>query len=138
MGTARKPLQTGVYGALTGDGTLTGLVGARVYDHPQENPTYPYVTIGDDTEQDFSTKSADGGSWTVTLHSWDQDAANRGNADLHDIMAAIDAIFHKGEAGVTVTGFTVVTIMREFSDVSVEGDGLTWHGVQRFRFLLCE
>jgi hypothetical protein len=48
-------------------------------------------------------------------------------------MAAVKTALHK--TALTVTGFTHVSTLWEFSDTSLEDDGV-YHGVQRFRVLL--
>jgi len=40
---ALSPVSTAVYGVLSGDATLSGLVGGRVYDHIRQPATFPYL-----------------------------------------------------------------------------------------------
>ncbi len=121
-------LQQGIYTALTGAAAVTALVGTRIFDHTPQDSDYPYVMIGDTVGGEFDTKSEEGMEQTVMIHVWSQ---YRGQSEIKQIMEAIvDAL---DKAAITVTGHTLVDIRFEFSDTMMEADGLTRHGVQRFR-----
>ena len=49
-------------------------------------------------------------------------------------MARIYALLH--ESNLSVTGASLVNLRFEFSDVIKENDGLTMHGLQRFRAIV--
>ena len=128
------PLQQALYTALTGDAALTALIGASgVFDHVDEGSNLPYVTIGDISQAQFGTKTTEGMDATVTIHTWDD--VHRGLKSTKEIMAAVLGVLH--EASLSITGHSLSVARFEFSDVFVDPDGLTRHGVQRFRFLTC-
>ena len=136
------PMQQAVFDALRGDAVLQGLTGqvpARVFDHvPQDlwrapdasGGFPPYVVIGLSTVREFDSKTENGCDQTLTIHTWSR---YRGFQETKEIMAAIvDAL---DQQGLSVVGHDLVQLRFEFSDTFLEEDGLTRHGVQRFRAL---
>lgn len=127
-------LQQAIYSALTGASAVTALVSTRIYDHIPQDSVLPYLVIGDATTLPADTKTTDGAEHTVTIHAWDD--VHRGSKTIKQIMdAVVGALDH---VTLTVTGFTFVQSNLEFSNTFTDADGLTRHGVQRFRVLLCE
>ena len=136
------PLQQAVFDALSGDATLqslTGQVPARVFDHvPQDlwrTPDAsggfpPYVVIGLSTARAFDSKTEDGCDQTLTIHIWSR---HRGLKETKQIMAAIVEALDR--QALSVSGHDLIQLRFEFSDSFLEEDGLTRHGVQRFRAL---
>ena len=126
------PLQTAVYARLIADPTVQGLLGApaRVFDHvPQASP-FPYVAIGETTAQPFDTKTEVGMEQRLLVHTWSR---YRGQKETKEIMAAIVGALD--QAALSVGGHTLVLLRFEFATTTVDPDGLTRHGVQRFRAL---
>ena len=118
-------LQTAVYNALTGSTPLTNVAG--VYDFVPEGSSFPYVKIGDQTMVDDGTKTKQGSDFTLIIHTFSR---YRGGKEIKEIMSLVYDILH--ESSLTVSG--AMNNMRfEFSDIIKESDGLTTHGVQRFR-----
>ncbi len=133
------PLQQGVDTALRADATLIALLadGADgIYDGVPQDSAFPYVVIGDTTLRPNDTMTEDGAETTITIHTWDSPddaAAAIGFSLTKRIMSAIvDAL---DQASISVTGHTLVLLRFEFSDTFRDPDGLTVHGVQRFRAL---
>ena len=124
------PLQQALYTTLTGDTTLMALIDA-VHDQVPEEAAYPYVSLGDDTAVDWGTKSTQGQEVTITLHGWSR---ARGRREVKQIMARVYTLLH--EQTLTIAGFTNVLTRFEFSDTFRDPDGLTQHGVQRYRMLV--
>ena len=90
----------------------------------------PYVVIGLATVRDFDTKTEDGCDQALLIHTWSR---YRGFKEAKQIMAAVvDALDRQGLA---IAGHALVQLRFEFSDSFLEEDGLTRHGVQRFRVL---
>ncbi len=123
------PLQVGIRAALVADGTLIALVpAASILDHITQDSGFPYISIGETSAGPFDTKTEDGMEQSCTIHTWSR---IRGFDELKPIMGAIvDAL---DEAALTVTGHTLVLMRFEFSDTILDPDGVTRHGVQRFR-----
>ena len=133
------PLQQSVDTALRADATLIALLadGADgIYDGVPQDSVFPYVVIGDDTVRPFDTMTEDGAEVTLTIHTWDSPDADGdpvGAKITKQIMAAIENALD--QASISVTGHTLTLLRHEFSQVLNDPDGLTRHGVQRFRAL---
>ncbi|MFQ6016774.1 MAG: DUF3168 domain-containing protein [Kiloniellaceae bacterium] len=124
------PLQQAVYTALAGDAALLGLIGnpARVFDHAPQDSAFPYVVIGEATSGAFDTKTEDGMEQALTIHTWSR---YRGLKETKQIMAAVlDAL---DQQALTVPGHELILLRFTFGATFLDPDGLTRHGVQRFR-----
>lgn len=127
MSDASWELQKAVYAALDGDATLGALI-TGVFDHVPPDTAFPYVTVGEVTVADASTMGKDGQAHTITVHSWSR---GRGRKEVKDIMAEVYRVLHK--ANLALTGHDLAGMMFEFASTLTDPDGLTYHGVQRFR-----
>lgn len=106
-------------------------VGASVFDHVPESQARPYVEVGDIQTEDWGTKDTDGTEHVAEIHVY---TGERGRKTCRDIMLAIhDALHHQT---LTVEGNQTVLVHFDSSEVERESDGLTYHGVTRFRVLL--
>ncbi len=125
--------QESVYGALTNDAGVQALLGdpARVYDSVPAAAIYPYATLGDVLIREFDTKDQTGFEQTVVLHIWSR---YRGRKELKDIMQAIYDVLHNG--ALTVTGANFVSCAFQQASTTLDNDGLTLHGVMRFRLIV--
>ncbi len=66
---AMQPVQAEVYTLLTGDSTLNGLVGGRIYDEvPPSYDNFPYVQLGTTSEVIDNTFSTTGRVVTQDIH----------------------------------------------------------------------
>ena len=124
-------LQSGIYTVLNSDSTLTNTLGASIFDEVPEESTYPFVSLGEETSVDFNTKDLDGGSITVNIDVWSQ---YKGAKETKQIMDRIHTLLHNGS--VSVSGFNLIRLQFEFSDVMRDPDGVTRHGVMRFRAII--
>ena len=120
-------LQKTIFDALDGDSTLQSLV-TDVFDFVPENTAFPYVKIGEETSVDNGTKTLQGNEHTLVIHTFSR---YRGSKETKEIMSRIYALLH--ESDLTISGASLVNLRFEFSDVIKENDGLTTHGIQRFR-----
>ncbi len=126
------PLQQALHAALTGDAELQAFLGnpARVFDQVPQDSDFPYLVIGEDTTGAFDTKTEDGMEHRLTIHSWSR---YRGLKETKQLMAAVAAALDG--ASLSVSGHDLVLIRQEFGATFLDPDGLTRHGVQRFRAL---
>lgn len=124
-------VQGAILSSLQGATGLTGLLASgatSIFDHVPQSSAYPYVVIGETTARDFDCKSSDGMEQTLTIHTWSR---YRGLKETKQIMAQIVETLDQAALG--VTGHTLVLLRFEFSATFLDPDGLTRHGVQRFR-----
>ena len=120
-------LQQTVFNALDQSSTLQNLV-TDVYDFVPEGTAFPYVKIGEQTMVDNGTKDKKGSDFTIEVHTFSR---YRGSVEIKNIMSVVYDILH--ESSLSVSGASLINMRFEFSDIIKENDGLTTHGVQRFR-----
>ena len=126
------PLQKAIYDILSGDVTLTNTYSAGTFDYVQDDyDSFPYIKIGEETAVDNGTKDLQGNEHTLVIHTFSR---YRGSKEVKQIMSRIYALLH--ESSLTVAGASLVNLRFEFSDIIKENDGLTTHGLQRFRAVI--
>lgn len=123
------PFQKAIYDRLNGHSNLSG----KVFDSVPEDTSYPYVVIGDDTSEEWDTKTKKGAEITATIHVWSQ---ARGRMECKQYMGYVNDQLDNYD--LEVTGHHVVLLYQEFSNVELDPDGETHHGVMRFRALTQE
>lgn len=142
MGSPDNALQTAIYTRLTGYAALTtALGGSYVYDHVPQGQDAPYVVIGEDTLSDWDTKDTDGWECTVTIHAWD--FAKAGRKSVKTLLGHIHDALHQQEANITVTGFNLIQIRREFQqtirETGIEGESdHYYHAIARYRAVITD
>ncbi|MFN3232936.1 MAG: DUF3168 domain-containing protein [Alphaproteobacteria bacterium] len=123
------PLQKAVFSSLTGNVPLMAVV-TGVFDRVPLGTAYPYITIGEATAADWSTKTSTGQNHTLTLHVWSRDA---GRQQAKQILDLIHTALHNQP--LTLDGAALVLLQYAFSETLSDPDGITTHGVIRFRAL---
>lgn len=109
---------------------LNGALGVPVYDKVPQDTPFPYVTIGDDTEIDWSTKDSPGKESTISIHTWSRYA---GRLETKELLGKIEALL--GDRPLTIPGYWNLLLYADFSTTMLDDDGVTYHGVIRFRAL---
>ena len=127
---ASLALQTAIVAALSANPDLTAATGGtpKIYDDVPPATPYPYVTLGQTMERDWSTGTEEGREHTVTLHVWSR---GRGRAQVHAIAAMMRATLH--QAALTLDRFRLINLRHEFSESRREPDGETYRAIVRFR-----
>ena len=121
-------LQKAIFNQLSG--SIVGLDSANilVFDDVPENTSYPYVVIGEETAINNGSKDLDGLEYTLTVHVWSN---YRGRREIKEIMQSVYENLH--DTAISVTGASLVNVRQEFNTTLAENDGITRHGVMRFR-----
>lgn len=120
-------IQQTVYDALAGN------ISAGVYDDvpflPEGEPRadFPYVTIGYDTSRPWDNDSFVGQEVSTSLHVWSRAS---GMKEAKGIMDEIYDIMNRAEF--TAAGYMFVDCLYTYSNVWVENDLRTRHGVINF------
>lgn len=96
-----------------------------------DNTAGLYVTIGSDTHIEWDTDTETGFESTITLHTWDTSGIVRGYSGIKPIMGECYDSLHR--VTISITGYHLVGIDREMSETFIDADGLTPHGVERYR-----
>lgn len=123
---AELDIQKAVFAKL---GTLT----VPVYDAVPDNAKPPYVVIGDDTLAPFDTDGASGFEATISIHTW---STYRGRKEIKEMQGAIYDLLHRAQ--LTFSGYTFLGCDSELSESFIDADGVTRHGIQRFRIFIRE
>jgi hypothetical protein len=107
---------------------LVAALDVPVFDNVPQNSPYPYVVVGDDTAVPWDTDDSLGTEATVTVHAWSQ---YRGRAEAKELLQQIYTALHRQD--IAVENAVTIESIAEFQQTIVESDGLTRHGIIRFR-----
>jgi len=124
-------LQAAIVGKLKNDPGVQAVVGQRVYDEVPNNPTFPYISIGDNQVLPDKANCIDGTEIFWQLDGWARDPTFPMTKQISKaVVAALD------DQAITVTGYAVVVC--EISTVNYlhDPDGITRHVAINFRFLI--
>ena len=130
MSIGQFPLQQAIFSALNVS-AVTSDLSCGVFDDVPQSASYPYIVLGEETAVDFSVKDIQGGDFTVNIHVWSQ---YKGSKETKQIMDKIHDLLHN--INLSVTGFNLINLRFEFSDIMRDPDGITRHGVMRFRAII--
>lgn len=138
MSSVLDPLLIGLIATLNANVALGALVGARVFDTiaPPET-VFPYLVIGDATENAFNAFARKGNRNTLTIHIWHRDTA-AGSQEVSSRV--VNAVYKAVEAAlnlqpVPVTGSTFVLGTLSYVAGILDPDNATYHGVARYEAL---
>lgn len=123
-----------VYSRLTGDATLTTLLGSGgVYDEAPQPIVFPWVQLGEATVTKDAVFERDGRNALLRLHVWSRYA---GSKECSDIMARMGDLLD--EYALTVSGATVESCEVDQTQIMRDTDGITRHGILDLRVRLAE
>lgn len=120
-------LQESIYTALNVS-AITSTLACGVYDEVVEGNSYPFITLGEETALDYSTNNLVGAETTINIHIWSQ---YKGSKETKNIMDKIHDLLH--DVSLSVSGVNLINLRFEYSDIMRDPDGITRHGVMRFR-----
>lgn len=126
-------VQAAVYSRLAVTSALTGLLATgagSVRDHVPEDALFPYIVLGETAGRPHETQAGGGLELEMTLHIYSR---GEGMKELKSIMTEVHTALH--DADFSVTDQTLVLCRLLSSETFLENDGLTRHGVQRFRII---
>jgi hypothetical protein len=121
-------LQKAVYAALAADAAVGALIADRIYDAPPRDATFPYLSFGAASLADWSTGSEDGAEHRFMLSAWSREA---GKSESYRVLEAAKTALHG--TNLALDGHALVNLRFETGAVARDPDGITWHGVMRFR-----
>jgi len=99
-----------------------------VYDHVPQNAPFPYVVVGDSTATAWGAGDLDGEQHALSVHIWSR---YQGRKEMRQIMASIMTALNG--APLSLTGHNLVDIRFVFADEFPDPDGISRHGLVRFR-----
>lgn len=137
-GSSLWSIQKAVWKALTNDAQLMSKV-VGVFDFVPDNNSFPYVEIGEFQTAPFQTFDRYGQEVTMTIHVWGQRIDPRGYQGMkqvEEIMEDVQRILGRSSFYIELWGN--VGCWADFSTTQLQGDGITRHGIMRFRLLVLQ
>lgn len=132
MADSTLSVQAAVVAALKADAGVGAVVGDRIYDRAPGSATFPFVSLGPTLGgTEVETQGGEGWETVVTLDVWSRYAPGRKEAA--DALAAIHAALQNVD--LSLSGFTVVMLRLIDSRLMSDEDGVTTHGVARYRIV---
>ena len=131
MSAASWALQRIIYQTLSNAPELMSRVGgAGIYSSPPSAAEFPFITIGQTVDQDWSTGTEDGNEHSLTLHIWSRaDSA----LEVYEITQILRDLLN--DQALTFDDHYLVHLRHEFSQARIDPDGETLHGIVRYRAL---
>lgn len=131
MSAASWALQRIIYQTLSNAPELMSrLGGAGIYSNPPSAAVFPFITIGQTVDQDWSTGTEDGNEHSLTLHIWSRaDSA----LEVYEITQIVRDLLN--DQVLTFDDHYFVNLRHEFSQARIDPDGETLHGIVRYRAL---
>ena len=103
-----------------------------VYDEAAQDAAYPYVVMGEITAKDWSDKSTPGQEIYSTLHIWSRYAGRKEADEMGGgVLQALT------RAPLSLANFNALGYFESW-DLIVDLDGITRHGILKFRYLIEE
>jgi hypothetical protein len=128
MSDGSAALQTALYTLLTG--ANPAICAGRIYDDVPQEPTYPFVEIGDSQAIGDDVTCSEGKDEFVTLHVWSREPSKKA---VKDIIGQIHALVH--DATLAVAGRASAHAWVRDSRTLNDPDGITRHGVVTIRVI---
>lgn len=121
-------LQRSVYAALK-----SGTYG--VYDQFQQDKPKPFITIGEETLLDISTKVEKITSHLITVHTWSESVSSKEVKEMnHSVKSSLI------DTSLIVDGFVVLMSSLDLNQTLKEQDGnsMIYHGITQIEYRLQE
>ena len=125
-------LQEALYSRLNEDSTLGALV-TGVFDAVPDDTALPIAVIGPSTSTDDATKTLDARDYVFNVDVWSN---YRGMKETKNIVKQVYSLLH--DSALTVAGASMVNLRCEFTTELREDNGVTRHGVMRFRAFITD
>lgn len=117
-----------IHDALSADVSVQALLGspARLYDHPPEDPIFPYLSYGPMRSTDIGGDTTPLITHSLTLHLWSRYS---GRVEILQCLSAVSEVLEGGNFQISDAHIVSVNII--FSDHLRAPDGRTLHGLLR-------
>lgn len=119
-------IQAAVWNALT-----AALAPVPVLDAAGPDQEYPFVTIGEFVAQEFDTLGDEAVDMDMSVHLWSRQP---GMQEVQHLMQAAKDALHR-QSFALPDGIQHVTTIWEYATSLRDADGVTRHGILRFRIL---
>lgn len=109
---------------------LDGNLSDAVYDHVPAHAAFPFIVVGDATASDWGASELDGEEHALSIHIWSR---YHGRMQMKQMMGEIKAALTQPLPA--LAGHVLVDLRFVFADEFPDPDGISRHGVVRFRAL---
>lgn len=106
---------------------------AAVYDHAPQDAAFPYEVVGESNGVEHDTDDSLGWDAELVIHTFSR---FRGFEEVERIQRETDDALNRTEP--VLVDARIVTLHRVSVDGVLDPDGLTRHGIHRFRAILEE
>lgn len=120
--------QRAISGSVTTSPAIYDNVPQGVYG---DDSAFPYIVIGDDTDNAFNTDGSQGSDATIDVHIWSRQMGRAETKEIQDLV--FDSLSRQD---LTITNKNVVNIEQTTALTYLDPDGKTRHGVQSFRVIV--
>lgn len=129
MASRSVELFSALYSTLSTDAPLTALIDiGQVFDYPLTGAQPPYVVIGDETAINDGSDLVDAQEHTITIHVWSE---QQSTLEAKRIIQAVRNALHMQRP--TMSAGRIVNLRNEHQEIMRDPDGVSIHGVMRFR-----
>jgi len=125
---ATLPVRAAIVARLRDDAGVGALVADRVYGRPPQDVVFPYVSLGPVTAEPAGGLEQRGWDQSMQVDVWSRQPDL--GVEALQVMAAVSVAL---ASPIVVSGHRVVVMTLEFQTVTNDPDGITSHGIQRFR-----
>jgi hypothetical protein len=113
---------------------IKDVTGREVYDDFPENVSMPYIVAGEIEGRDWSDKFQPGQQVIATIHIWSSYPGRKEVAEIMD--ETLQAL--SSESLSLSDEFKAVLSSLDLSQIIIDIDGMTRHGILKLRFLIEE
>lgn len=116
------------------DRLKSALSGHRIFDNLPEQAAFPYVVMGEVSGRDWSDKFKPGQAVYSTIHVWSQYPGRKEAAEIQDeVLRALTSapLDLNPDFRAVFEGF-------DMSEIIIDVDGATRHGIVRMKYLIEE
>lgn len=107
---------------------LDSMLGETVFDHVPQNAVFPFVVVGDASITSWGAGDFDGEQHVLSIHVWSR---YQGRKEMKQIMGGIVEALNGVSLG--LSGHHLVDLRFVFADEFPDPDGVSRHGLVRFR-----
>jgi Protein of unknown function (DUF3168) len=124
-------LQAALVGKLKNDAGVQAVVGQRIYDEVPPNPTFPYISLGDNQVLPDKADCIDGVELFWQIDGWARDPTFPMTKQISKaVVAALD------DQDLTINGYAAIVAEINTINYLHDPDGITRHVAISFRFLI--
>lgn len=116
------------YARLSGDVTLSTLVGGAIYNHIPQEKALPCIRFRWESVNEWDTKDSVGMDGLLVIDTWTDYRGDKVAAQVHDAIMSV-----LNDQPLTLVSAQSLILRHQFHTSFVEGDGLTHHAVDHFR-----